>query len=95
MVTPTKNTLVICDRTFAQKGDLVTSTAAELRHPRLLFDDIDPGYVFHGHVTATDRTTVDVIWSTVEIGHRHAKVAKKQGHNKNKSSAALGALAGD
>ena len=75
VITPTK--LVICDRTFAQKGDLVTSTAAELRHPRLLFDDIDPGYVFHGHVTATDRTTVDVIWSTVEFGHRQAKVAKQ------------------
>ena len=87
IITPTK--LVICDRTFAQKGDLVTSTAAELNHPRLLFDDIDPGYVFHGHVTATDRTTVDVIWSTVEFGHRQAKVAKQ---NKKKQFRGIGCV---
>ena len=63
---------------LAQRGDLVTSTAAELKHPRLLFGDIDEGYIFFGIVTKSDETTVNVKWSTVEIGHQKAKVGKKK-----------------
>ena len=66
----------------AQRGDLVTSTAAELNHPRLLFDDIDEGYIFFGIVTQADQTALKVEWSMVEHGHQKARVVKKKGEKK-------------
>ena len=65
-----------------QRGDLVTSTAAELNHPRLLFGDIDEGYIFFGIVTEADQTALKVEWSTVEHGHQKARVVKKKGEKK-------------
>ena len=63
----------------AREGDLVTSTAAELNHPRLLFGDIGEGYIFFGIVLEGDQTALKVSWSSVELGHQKARVIKKKG----------------
>ena len=62
----------------AREGDLVTSTAAELNHPRLLFGDIGEGYIFFGIVLEGDQTALKVSWSSVELGHQKARVIKKR-----------------
>ena len=46
--------------TLALSGDIVMSTAKELKHPPLLFGDIDPGYLFFGLVKSGDMNMVDV-----------------------------------
>ena len=62
------------DSNLAQVGDIVIITARNLKHPRLLFGDIDHVYVFFGIVKACDLKTVDVSWSDVEVGHKKARV---------------------
>ena len=48
-------------------------TARDLKHHRLLFGDIDPGYIFSGMVKGTDFKTVDVSWNNVEVGHKRRR----------------------
>ena len=73
-----------CIATIPQVGDIVMSTATELRHPRLLFGEIDPGYIFFGLVKNDDKDTVDVAWLPVEIGHARVNVARKKGEPQDK-----------
>ena len=54
------------DSDLAQLGDLVTSTAKELRHPSYLSGQIDPGYILFGVVKGGDRDTVMVGWNKPE-----------------------------
>ena len=54
------------DADLAQLGDLVTSTAKELRHPSYLSGQIDPGYILFGVVKGGDRDTIMVGWNKPE-----------------------------
>ena len=70
------------DPTLAQPGDLVTATAKDLNHPRLLFGDVDPGYMFFGVVVSGDKYTPKVSWNRVESALRKAKIAARLGKKK-------------
>ena len=70
------------DQHLAEVGDLITSTARELNHPRWLFGDIDPGFFF-GMVLSADPDSVEVAWEKVEPQLQKAKVATKKGERGN------------
>ena len=83
-VTPVKSAAKREDRMkvsvpdLAQIGDIVTSTAKELNHPRYRFGDVPPGYIFFGVVEGESLDMVKVKWNKVEHRLRTAKIVKKR-----------------
>ena len=61
---------------LAQFGDLVSSSAKELNHPRYLSGDVDPGYFLFGVVRGGDEDTVMVAWNNIEPALKDAGSAK-------------------